>query len=44
MREEQEHIQCDENAKQELKIGKRELKLRYKYEASHKDKKAQVAK
>ena len=44
MREEQERIQCDKNAKEELENGKRKLELRYKYEASHKDKKAQIAK
>ena len=42
--EEQERIQCDEKAKQELEIKKRKLELRYKYEASHKDEKAELVK
>ena len=43
MPEEQERIQRDEKAKQELEIEKRKLELRYKYEASHKDEKAELA-
>ena len=42
--EEQERIKCDEKAKQELEIKKRKLELRYKYEASHKDEKAELVK
>ena len=44
MQEEQEHIKADEKAKQELEIEKRKLELRYKYEASHKDEKVELAK
>ena len=44
MREEQERIQRDEKAKQELEIEKRKLELRYKYETTHKDEKVELAK
>ena len=44
MQEEQEHIQPDEKVKQELEIEKRKWELRYKYEASHKDGKAELVK
>ena len=44
MREEQERIQRDEKAKQELEIEKRKLELRYKYEATHKDEKVEITK
>ena len=40
----QKNIQLDEKAKQELEIEKRKLELRCKYEASHKDEKAELAK
>ena len=44
MWEEREYIQRDEKSKQELEIEKRKLELRYKYEASRKDEKVELAK
>ena len=44
LREEQERIQRDEKAEQELEIEKRKLELRYKDETSHKDEKVELVK
>ena len=44
LREEQERIQRDEKAEQELEIEKRTLELRYKDETSHKDEKVELVK